>query len=97
MKGFLRPEAEVLEDKSMIPEQNQISPVPNQFTHEVTRAEPFYYTGAQQGSPPDGEFPKGTKVVLLVYHSGGQYCRVADGRGLYVEIAHASLRRRSVE
>lgn len=92
MKGFLRPEAEVLEDKSMIPKQNQISPAPNQFTHELTRAEPFYYAGPQQGRPPDGELPQGAKVVLLVYH-GGQYCRVADGRGLYVEIEHAGLKK----
>jgi hypothetical protein len=32
----------------------------------------------------DGEFSSGTRVVLMVY-DGGEYCRVVDARGLYVE------------
>jgi len=76
----------------LIPDQNLIKPAPNQFTHELTRAQPYYYHGAQQGSPPDGEFPKGTKVVLLV-RDGGSYCRVADAQGLYVETEFEGLKR----
>lgn len=92
MENIIRPEALVLSDSAMIPDKNLISPPPNQFTHELTEAQSYYYTGAQQGSPPDGEFAAGTKVVLLV-HNGGSYCRVANGEGLYVETEYASLRR----
>ena len=93
MEGyFLRPDAVVLSENAMVPDRNIISPAPNQFTHELTRPQPFYFDGAQQGTPPNGEFRAGTKVVLLVYN-GGNYCRVADGQGLYVEIEYDSLRK----
>lgn len=88
----LRPPIVVLGKSSLIPDKNLIFPAPNQFTHEVTRQQPFYFTGAQQAAAPDGQFPAGTKVVLLVY-DGGSYCRVADGQGLYVEIEYDSLRK----
>ncbi len=92
MENIIRPEAVVLSDNALIPDDNLIVPPPNQFTHELKKAQPYYYTGAHQGSPPDGEFAEGTKVVLLVYN-GGQTCRVADGQGIYAEIEHRSLRR----
>jgi hypothetical protein len=91
-EGFARPEAEVLAEKALIPGPNLIAPAPNQFTHEVARAQPYYFTGAQSGMAPDGEFSAGTLVVLLL-HDGGVYCRVADGRGLYVETEYDSLRK----
>jgi hypothetical protein len=92
MEGFIRPDAVVLGDNAMVPNTNVISPAPNQFTHELTRPQPFYFTGAQQATEPDGHFSAGTKVVLLVYE-GGNYCRVVDGQGLYVEIPHGSLEK----
>ena len=92
MEGFIRPEAIVLSDNAVIPERNLIVPAPNQFTHELTRSQPFYFDRAVQGDTPAGEFPAGTKVVLLV-HYGGEVCGVVDGRGLYVETAYAGLRR----
>lgn len=76
----------------MVPDKNIIRPAPNQYTHELTRAQPFYFDGAQQGRQPDGELPAGAKVVLL-FHDGGAYCHVADGRGLYVEVEYDALRR----
>jgi hypothetical protein len=91
-EGFVRPEAEVLAEKALVPGQNLIAPAPNQFTHEVARAQPYYFTGAQPGMAPDGEFSEGTLVVLLL-HDGGVYCRVADGRGLYVETEYDSLKK----
>ena len=91
MEGFVRPRAVVLPENATVPERNLIVPAPNQFTHELTRPQPFSFTGVQQAASPDGELPAGTKVVLLVY-DGGRYCRVADGQGLYVEIEHDSLR-----
>lgn len=90
MEGFIRPDAVVLPESAVVPDKNIITPAPNQFTHELTRPQPFYFGGAQQGRPPDGELPEGAKVVLLL-HDGGSYCRVADRRGLYVEVAYDSL------
>lgn len=92
MEQFIRPKAEILPEGSLIPDENMISPPPNQFTHQLTDSQPFYYTGAMQASPSDGEFPKGTKVVLLRY-DGGSYCRVADDRGVYAEIEYESLEK----
>ena len=92
MKGFVRPDAIILPEDAVIPDKNLISPAPNQFTHELTRQASFYYNSAQQGTPPDGEFSSGAKVVLLVY-DGGSSCRVADGRGLYVEIEYDALKK----
>jgi hypothetical protein len=92
MKGMTRPKAVILDQHAIVPDHNIISPAPNQFTHKLTESEPYYFHEAQQGTEPDGEFAEGTKVALLWY-DGGEYCRVADGQGLYVEIAHAGLKK----
>jgi hypothetical protein len=94
MGSYIRPEAVVLGETAVVPEKNLISPAPNQFTHELTRSQPFYFTRAQQKTPSEGQFPAGTQVVLLRY-DGGHYCRVADERGLYVEIEYDSLKKLS--
>jgi hypothetical protein len=91
-EGFIRPDIVILGDESAIPDKSLIVPPPNQFTHEVTRAAPFFFTRPYPDSPPAGELAPGTQVILLVYE-GGSHCRVADGRGLYVEIEYDSLRR----
>lgn len=96
MKGFIRPEAQVLPENAMPPDKNIITPPPNQFTHVLQRAQHFYLDRAQQGRPPDGELSEGTQVVLLVY-DGDAYCRVADGCGLYVEIEYDSLQAFSMK
>jgi hypothetical protein len=90
MKGFTRPPSVILPDNAVVPERNVIVPPPNQFTHVLTRPQPFQFASAQQAAVPDGVFPAGTKVVLLV-HDDGPDCWVADGRGLYVLIAYESL------
>jgi hypothetical protein len=89
---FLRPEAAVLPDEALVPRANLISPAPNQFTHELAFPQPFYYTRAQSETPPDGELPAATRVILMAY-SGGIYCWVVDGQGLYVEIEYGGLRK----
>ena len=91
MKGFVRPKATVLGKSAIVPDGNLISPAPNQFTHELTREQSYYYTGAQRENKPDGVLQAGTKVVLFVY-DGGVYCRVVDGQGLYVETEYGGLR-----
>ncbi len=92
MEGFLRPEATVLSEGALVPERNLIRPAPNQFTHAVTRSQPYYYGDLQPGTLPDGHFAAGTKVVLLV-DDGGPSCRVANRQGLYVAIECAVLKR----
>jgi hypothetical protein len=87
-----RPKAEVLAASAVIPPANLIEPAPNQFTHEITRLEPYYYSEGEEDRTPDGTFERGTPVVLLRYVGGG-HCHVADGRGLYVIIERAALRR----
>jgi hypothetical protein len=90
MEGFERPEIVILPDGAAIPDRNLIRPAPNQFTHEVSRSQPYYFNDGQHGGSANGEFPANTKVVLLRY-DGGRYCRVADGQGLYVELEYDSL------
>ncbi|HSK80832.1 MAG TPA: hypothetical protein VLQ45_30550 [Thermoanaerobaculia bacterium] len=92
MKGVDRPEAFILPENSMVPDRNLVSPAPDQFTHELIRSQLFYLHGALQGAQPIGEFPAGTKVVLMT-HDGGDYCRVVDQRGLYVETEYAGLKK----
>ena len=91
MEKIVRPDAEVLGDGALIPAGNLISPPPNRFTHELTLDQPFYFAGAEAGRPPNGEFAAGTKLVLFV-HDGGQYCRVVDEQGLYVETEYRGLK-----
>ena len=90
-EGFIRPKAEILDESALVPAANLIAPPPNQFTHQLRRAQPFYFNSADHKSS-DGELPKGTQVVLMIY-DGGKYCRVVDGRGLYVEIEYKSLQK----
>jgi hypothetical protein len=90
--GFTRPEVSILDENAIVPDKNLIVPAPDQFTHEVVQSAPFFYGDADSGGSPAGELPAGTRVVLLV-HDGGKRCRVADGRGLYVEIDYKHLRK----
>jgi len=82
----------VLPESALVPDKNIISPPPNQFTHEVNELQPFYFSDVQEGGAPNGQIEAGTRVVLLV-HDGGDYCRVADGRGLYVQTRFGGLRK----
>ncbi len=81
MGEFLRPKAEVLPDDALVPEKNLVS-APDHFTHELTRPEPYYFSSGQ--TDPDGEFPKGTRL-LLVHKKGGR-CWVVNKQGRTVEI-----------
>jgi hypothetical protein len=91
MEGMKPTATTVLADTSLVPSR-RIVPAPNQFTHEVTRSQPFHAGYASGGEAPDGEFAAGTKVALLV-HDGGEMCRVADGDGRYVETRFDGLRK----
>ena len=86
---ILRPETKVLSDAALVPTQNLVKPPPNQFTHEVRRQQPYYYSDDRER--PDGEFVEGVRVVLMS-HDGGKYCRVVDEQGLHVSTEYEGLR-----
>ena len=92
MKRFTRPKAEILEDSALIPAKNLIKPAPNRFTHQTIEPAPFFYDHYERDREPDGQFPEGTQVILLV-DSDGEYCRVADNQGLYVEVLRTSIKK----
>lgn len=87
-EGFLRPEPEILAARSLVPDANLIRPAPTRFTHEVVGDTPYSY---RDDGRADGELAAGARVLLLREGDGGR-CWVADGRGLYVAVACASLR-----
>ena len=64
MGEFLRPKAEILPDRALIPAPNLISPPPDQFTHELTRDQPYFYSSPAP-SGADGTLPTGTRVLLM--------------------------------
>lgn len=86
---MLRPEATVLPDGSLVPDANVIRPPPNRFTHRLQVDEPYSFDDSRRGAEPAGVLPAGTLVALLV--EGADRCRVADGRGLYVDVRRSSL------
>jgi hypothetical protein len=90
MKGFVSPEASILDESAIVPDENLISPAPNQFTHELKRSQPYFFSETGKDKHPDGEFSAGTKVLLV--RKVGDHCRVADQQGLYVEIDCDSLK-----
>jgi hypothetical protein len=96
MSEVIRPEPEILPASAIIPSANLITPAPNRFTHEIVGLAPFYYSAGGEDRAPDGMFKRGTPVVLLHAEEGG-LCHVADGRGLYVVVNRASLRRLGAE
>jgi hypothetical protein len=91
MKGMVRPEAAVLPESALVLDRHVISPAPNQFTHQLARAQPFHFAGSEPGAPPGGELPAGIRVLLV--RDGGARCNVIDERGLYVEIDADALRK----
>ncbi|MEA2164653.1 MAG: hypothetical protein QOK37_2780 [Thermoanaerobaculia bacterium] len=93
MQGIDRPEAEVLEEDSLVPGRNYIRPAPTHFTHRVDQKEPFAYAGSTTDSTPDGNLPAGTEVLLVREDPDG-YSWVIDGRGLYVRVRTSALRAR---
>lgn len=90
MKGFVSPEATILDESAIVPDENLISPPPNQFTHQLKRSQPYFFSAIGKSKQSDGEFSAGTKVLLI--RKVGDHCRVADEQGLCVEIECDSLK-----
>jgi hypothetical protein len=86
----IRPKAVVLPDSALVRGKSTISPPPNQFTHEVTRAQPYFAFEAGQADAPDGQLDPNLKVVLL--RRDGDWCYVAVEDGRLVKTACSALR-----
>jgi hypothetical protein len=89
-ESMLRPEAQVLGDKTLVPHENLVRPPPNRFTHELAVDEPYHFDRPERTAEPDGVLPAGRRVAVLV--EGAERCRVVDGSGLYVEVRRRSIR-----
>ncbi len=50
------------------------------FSHVLAEAAEYYTTGPQQGRPPDGKFPSGTKVQIV--RQAGSYTLVRSDGGI---------------
>ena len=89
MERIIRPEAVVLPESAIVPDRNVIRPAPNRFSHRLTRREPYYHDSQAAQDKPNGHFEPGTLVLLVCSHAAR--CRVADARGLYVEVGCDAL------
>lgn len=65
------------------------------FTHVVTAEAACYTTGPQQGRPPDGRFPAGTKVEVL--REAGSYLLVRSRHGVEAYVSTAALQKHNGE
>ena len=59
--------------------QTRSSALP-EFTHVITAETEYYETGPQQGRPPEGNFPAGTKVNVV--EEAGSYVLVKSDSGV---------------
>ena len=87
MEKFIRPKAVVLPRTSLIPSTNLIKPPPDHFTHQLKTDQDYQFDDAKNKKPA-GKLRRGTKVLLLSRDE--KRCRVADRRGLCIEIDCAS-------
>jgi hypothetical protein len=89
--GVLRPTPRVLAPDALVPAANLVEPPPDHFSHELDRDEPYRF-GTDASASPDGEFQRGTPVLVIA--DDGHHAHVIDERGLYVQVRSASLRER---
>ncbi len=54
------------------------------FSHVVKQETEYYTSGPQQGSPPDGKFPPGTKVNVRRRTGGYSLVKAQNGTEGYV-------------
>jgi hypothetical protein len=85
---MLRPRKKVLKETDLIPAGRVVEP-PAKFTHELRRAQPYYYQAG--GEAPDGTFAAGTRVKLLK-REDDDYSWVVDARGLRIVTESEGLR-----
>ncbi len=70
--------------------------VDGDFTHIIqTAGEQYYLNGPQQAQPPDGTFPKGTRVRLI--RDAGSYSIVLSESGVTAHVTSTCLKALGTE
>jgi uncharacterized protein YgiM (DUF1202 family) len=60
------------------------------FSHVITTEAEYYTTGPQQGRPPDGKFPAGTKVTIV--REEGSYTLVRSEAGVEAYVSSDAVK-----
>ena len=76
-----------IEDNS----KNKDASASHEFTHVITTETEYYTTGPQQGRPPDGKFPAGTKVSII--EDAVSYVWVQSGGEIEAYVAADAVRQ----
>ncbi len=66
------------------------SPV-SELSHVIAAETEYYTTGPQQGRPPDGKFPAGTKISIA--EDAGSYVRVQSDGGIEAYVAADAVKQ----
>jgi serpin B len=61
------------------------------FSHMIAAETEYYTTGPQQGRPPDGKFPAGTKVSIV--EEAGNYVLVKSDAGIEAYVAAHAVKQ----
>jgi hypothetical protein len=93
VKGFLRPKVNILGEEALVPKGKVVFPPPNQFSHRLKQAQPYYYNRQSAHGKPVGHFAKGERVLLVRREADAVTCWVLDGKGLYVETHYTALEK----
>jgi hypothetical protein len=70
--------------------QNAAGSPADSFSHVITTEVEYYTTGPQQGRPPDGKFPAGTKVTIV--REAGSYILVRSEDGVEAYVASDAIK-----
>lgn len=70
--------------------QKQTDKPSEPFSHVIASEAEYYITGAQQGRPPDGKFPVGTKVNII--RQAGSYTQVRSESGVEATVASDAIK-----
>jgi PBP1b-binding outer membrane lipoprotein LpoB len=73
------------------PEAQKSADSPAQpFSHVIATEVEYYKIGPQQGRPPDGKFPAGTKVNII--RQAGSYTQVRSEGGIEATVASDAIK-----
>lgn len=61
------------------------------YTHVIAEETAYYLNGPQQAMPPQGRFPKGTKVTIV--RDAGSYAVVTSENGITAHVATSALKK----
>ena len=77
-------------DQSSPEAQKALDAAPESYSHVITTEVEYYTTGPQQGRPPDGKFPAGTKVNIV--QEAGSYTQVRSESGIEAYVSSDAIK-----